>query len=238
MTVQRIVLVHGSVRNGEASWIEQRPLAGEFELTVLNRPGFAPGPPADRVDFVEHAAWVAERLQPGDHLCGHSYGGVVSLYAAASAAPASLTVIEPPAFGLAAGNAVVDAFVRRLKRLWAEGPRAPRAFLIAFWAEMGRVVDLPDPLPPEQDQGARTLMVERGPWEADPPLDALRASPFPKLVVSGGWSAPFDAVCDVLEDRLDAERAVLPGKGHSPQSLGAPYNEVLADFVRRAGAAA
>jgi hypothetical protein len=79
-------------------------------------------------------------------------------------------------------------------------------------------------------------MVERGPWEARPPLDELRASPFPKLVVSGGWSAAFDAVCDVLEQRLDAERAVLPGKGHNPQLLGAPFNELLTDFVRRASA--
>jgi pimeloyl-ACP methyl ester carboxylesterase len=236
--MQRIVFVHGSVGNGDASWAAQRPLADEFELVVLNRPGFPPGPPVDRVDFEEHAAWLAERLRPGDHLCGHSYGGVVSLYAAAQAPePASLTVVEPPAFGLAAGNPVVDDYVARLKRLWADGPREPRAFLAAFQREVaGREVALPDPLPPAQHQGAQILMVERGPWEASPPLDELRAAPFPKLVVSGGWSEPFDAVCDVLEERLDAERAVLPGMGHSPQLLGPPFNEVLVDFVRRAEA--
>ena len=38
---------------------------------------------------------------------------------------------------------------------------------------------------------------------------------------------------DVLEARLDAERAVLPGAGHSiPRAPG--YNDVLADFVERA----
>jgi len=234
--VRRIVFVHGSVRNGEASWVEQRPLAEDFDLAVLNRPGFPPGPGVGRVDFEEHAAWVAERLRPGDHLCGHSYGGVISLYAAARAAGlASLTVIEPPAFGVAAGNPDVDEFVGRLKRLWTDGPREPRAFLIGFWAEVaGRAVDPPDPLPPEQYQGAKTLMIERGPWEAMPPLADLRSAPFPKLVVSGGWSASFDAVCDVLEERLDAERAVLPGMGHAPQNLGPPFNDVLADFVQRA----
>ncbi|HET7129160.1 MAG TPA: alpha/beta hydrolase [Gaiellaceae bacterium] len=232
----RIVFVHGSVGNGAAAWVEQRPLADAFELVVLNRPGFPPGPPVERVDFEEHAAWVADRMRPGDHLCGHSYGGVISLYAAAQAyEPASLTVVEPPAFGLAAGAPAADALTSRLKHLWSDGPREPRAFLAAFYAEVaGREVSLPDPLPPEQYQGAQTLMVERGPWEAKPPLDDLRAAPFPKLVVSGGWNAAFDAVCDVLEQRLDAERAVLPGMGHNPQLVGSRFNDVLTAFVRRA----
>jgi len=234
--MQRIVFVHGSVGNGDAAWVEQRPLAGDFDLVVLNRPGFPPGPLADRVDFEEHAAWVAEQMRPGDHLCGHSYGGVVSLYAAAQApAPASLTVVEPPAFGVAAGVPAAEEFSTRLKRLWSEGPREPRAFLAAFYAEVaGREVTLPDPLPAEQHQGAQILMIERGPWEARPPLDDLRAARFPKLVVSGGWSPAFDAVCDVLEQKLGAERAVLRGMGHNPQLLGEPFNEVLTSFVRRA----
>jgi pimeloyl-ACP methyl ester carboxylesterase len=78
------------------------------------------------------------------------------------------------------------------------------------------------------------LQVERYPWEAQPPLDELAATPFPKLVVSGGHSAAFDAVCDVLVERLDAERAVLPGAGHSVQRLGEPFNELLAAFVEQA----
>ena len=95
--MERIVFVHGSVGNGE-SWAKQRVLADRFELLIVNRPGFPPGPLVDRIDFEEHARWVAAQLRPGDHLCGHSYGGVVSLYAAAQApALASLTVVEPPA---------------------------------------------------------------------------------------------------------------------------------------------
>jgi pimeloyl-ACP methyl ester carboxylesterase len=230
----RLVLVHGSVGNGDSSWAAQRPLAEELELVVPNRPGFPPGPRVDRVDFEEHARWLVERLRPGDHLCGHSYGGVVSLYAAARVELAGLTVVEPPAFGLAAGAPAVDELVARLSRLWADGPREPRAFLAAFYAEVaGREVDLPDPLPPATEQGARTLMVERGPWEARPPLAELASAPFPKLVVSGGWSPAFDAVCDVLEQRLPAERVTLAGMGHNPQLLGAPFNEALLAFVQR-----
>ena len=77
-------------------------------------------------------------------------------------------------------------------------------------------------------------MVERPPSEAVIPFDELAGTPFPKLVVSGGHSAAFDAVCDVLEERLGAERAVLPGAGHSVQRLGEPFNELLASFVERA----
>lgn len=227
--------MHGSVRNGDASWVAQRPLADEFELVVLNRPGFPPNPPVERVDFEEHAAWLVERVRPGDHLVGHSYGGVVSLHAAVRVPLGSLTVVEPPAFAIAGGRPQVDDFVERLRSLWANGPREPRAFLREFYAAVaGRSFELPDPLPPDLRQGAETLMVERGPWEARPPLDELAAAPFPKLVVSGGWSAAFDAVCDVLEERLDAERAVLPGMGHNPQLLGGRFNDLLRAFARSA----
>src|SRR5205823_11805389 len=92
--------------------------------------------------------------------------------------------------------------------------------------------------PPAPPQGARTLMVERSPAEAVIPFDELARAPFPKLVVSGAHSAAFDAVCDVLEERLGAERAVLSGAGHSVQRVGAPFNELLAHFVERAEAQA
>ncbi len=79
------------------------------------------------------------------------------------------------------------------------------------------------------------LMRERGPWEAGIPLDELAAAPFPKLVVSGAHSAAFDAVCDVLERRLPAERASLPGAGHNVQRAPG-FNDVLARFLERADA--
>jgi hypothetical protein len=73
-------------------------------------------------------------------------------------------------------------------------------------------------------------MVERLPSEADPPLEELVRAPFPKLVVSGGHSAAFDAVCDVLEERLGAERAELSGAAHNAQQAPG-FNERLAAFL-------
>jgi pimeloyl-ACP methyl ester carboxylesterase len=52
--------------------------------------------------------------------------------------------------------------------------------------------------------------------------------------VSGAHDGAFEAVCDVLEARLQAERAVIPGAGHGVQRTGAPFNERLEAFLRAA----
>jgi pimeloyl-ACP methyl ester carboxylesterase len=234
--VERLVLVHGSVVNGDLTWRSQAPLAERFELVVLNRPGFPPGLPVERVDFETDSALVAELLRPGDHLVGHSYGGVISLLAAARKpeALASLTVIEPPATRVAAGDAAVDAFAAGAEELWANGPRDdPEAFLNMFLVAVGSDFHPPSPLPPELEQCAVALVRERLPTEADIPLAALAAAPFPKLVVSGAHHPAFDAICDALERELRAERVVLPGHGHSVQRHP-EFNAVLTDFVERA----
>ena len=233
--MQRLVLVHGSVLNGAATWRRQRELADRYELVVLERPGFPPGPPVERVDFEEHAVWVCGRLEPGDDLCGHSYGGVVALLAAAAFPKLrSLTVIEPPAARVARGHPAADAFAAGGIELWSRGPSEPEAFLRTFLAAVGSAFEPPSPLPPNLEQGAQALMVERGPWEAEIPLAELRAAPFAKLVVSGAHHPAFNAICDVLERELGAERAVLPGAGHSAQAAPG-FNEALVAFLERAG---
>jgi hypothetical protein len=58
--VERLVFVHGSVRNGDAAWAAQRTLADHYELVVLNRPGYPPNRPEERIDF-EGAGVVGRR---------------------------------------------------------------------------------------------------------------------------------------------------------------------------------
>ena len=236
--VERIVLVHGSVVGGRATWREQRrSVTEEAELVVLERPGFPPGP-LEAVDFEPHAEWVAERLEEGDHLVGHSYGGVVTLLAAAEVGDrlASLTVLEPPCTRVALDDPVVAEFARAGADLYASGARLdPETFLRTFLAAVGSDFDPPSPLPPALEQGARALAVERGPWEADIPLTALAGTPFAKLVVSGAHLDAFDVICDVLERELRAERIVLPGYGHAVQRHP-DFNDRLANFVERASA--
>jgi pimeloyl-ACP methyl ester carboxylesterase len=228
-----VLLVHGAVADGRATWREQRPLAERWTLTVPDRPGFGENPPVERVDFDVDAPLVAELLADGAHLVGHSYGGVISLLASARRPEAvwSLTVVEPPAFGVARGNPEVDELVERLREHWRSGPRDAEAFLRGFLRLVGSATDPPSPLPPPLQRGAEMLLVERGPWEAEIPLDELAGASFPKLVVSGAHDPAFDAVCDVLEQWLSAERAVIPGAGHSVQRTGAPFNERLEEFL-------
>src|SRR6478736_4913754 len=116
----RIVFVHGSVMGGRPTWSGQRALADRFELELLERPGFPPNPPVDHVDFEEHAVLVADALEEGAHLVGHSYGGVISLLAAADAPERvrSLTVIEPPCTKVAAGDPDADPFTQEGIEWW------------------------------------------------------------------------------------------------------------------------
>ena len=227
----RAVLVHGSVGNGPATFSALGPLEERFDVVVPNRGGYPPGPALERIDFEEQAVELAPLLEDGAHLVGHSYGGVISLLIAARYPKRvrSLTVSEPPAFGVARGNPDVEQLVAGLNEFFAAGPYEPSEYLRGFLASVGSELRLPEPLPPALEQGARAAMVERPPWEAEIPLDELAAAPFPKLVISGGHHAAFDAVCDVLEERLGADRAVLPGAGHSvPRAPG--YAERLLEF--------
>lgn len=229
--MERLVLVHGSVTNGATTWGAQQRLHESYDLVVLERPGFPPGPPVEQVDFDEHADWVAARLRPGDHLVGHSYGGVIVLLAAARFSElASLAVLEPPCLDIARGDPGVEAFILGARALWENGPDDPETFLRAFLRAVGSEYEPPSPLPPALLQGTRMLMVERPPWEAAIPVLELRGLFFPKLVVSGGHLPAFETVCDVLRRELGAERAVVPGAGHAIQRAPG-FNERLLAFL-------
>jgi pimeloyl-ACP methyl ester carboxylesterase len=232
------VFVHGSFGRGEKTWKAQRPLADSYRLLLVDRRGFGGSPAAGRVDFERDAEDVAGLLDGGAHLVGQSYGGVVSLLAAARSRDVvrSLTVIEPPALGLVRGDPTVEEFVARVQQ-GREGAADPsdyrRRFLEAFGFDAR-----PEELAGVELEAARSSWHERPPWEAQIPFDELRG--LPVLVVRGDWKqappraqqvgrAALHAVCDVLERELDADSATLGG-AHNPQLLGAPFNERLLAF--------
>ena len=224
----RLVLVHGSVTSGSVTWAAQRSLADRFELMIVERPGYAPNPPLPAIDFEIQAAELAAVLEPGDHLVGHSYGGVICLLAAVRAPLGSLTVIEPPALSVARGHPAVEDFLQGVSR----APRDPRGYLEHFLPLVGSRLNLPDPLPPQLDAAAKAALVERSPHEAEIPLDDLAAERFAKLVVSGAHNTAFDAICDILEQRIGAERAVVAGAGHGIPRVP-EFNDVLTRFLAR-----
>ena len=234
------VFVHGSFGWGEETWREQRPLADDYRLLLVDRRGFGASPPDGRVDFERDADDVADLLSDGAQLVGHSYGGVVSLLAAARRPEAvrSLVLIEPPAFGVARGDPAVEALIGNIEAAGCttESPSEYRARFLRGFGFPAQAT----PLEGRVLEAARASMTERPPWEAEIPLDELAAARLRVLLVQGDWcpapdsarglaGAAFRAVCDVLDARLDSERAILPAS-HNPQKLGSVFNARLRTF--------
>lgn len=232
------VFVHGSFGWGEETWREQRPLADDYTLLLVDRRGFGTSPANGRVDFERDADDVTDLLADGAHLVGHSYGGVVSLLAAARRPDAvrSLVLIEPPAFGLARGDAAVEELIRNIGAA-AAATQDPSEYRAAFLRGFGFPAQA-NPLEGQTLDAARASMTERPPWEAEIPFDDLAG--LRVLLVQGDWcpapdsararaGAAFRAVCDVLDERLQPERAVFPA-AHNPQKLGTIFNDRLRAF--------
>ena len=234
-----VLFIHGSVVGADLTWRKQRDLADRWRLLLANRPGFGSSPALPRGDFEAEAPLFAELLGGGAHLVGHSYGAVIALYAAAlrPASVRSLTVSEPGALRLAAGTPVIDELIANGEVLYGDPDSIPaEAFLRLFRSGVGSSHETPGELPDSLARGVELLKSERPPWEAEVPIADLAAAPFPKLVVSGGHSEAFDAVCDALAERIGAERAEITGRGHTIPATGEPYNRRLRGFLGAAEA--
>lgn len=232
-----VVLVHGSLATGAQEWEAQRPLADEgFGLTVVDRRGYGRSPAAPGEDFTVDASDIAALLGDGAHVVGHSYGGLGALLAAAHRPEAiySLTLLEPAVMTCGLDEPAWSSFVDSLRDFWRDGTRSDHEWVVEFLVAVGSD---PSEFPPEFLAEAATsaplLRNGRPPFDAELPLDAIRAARYPKLVVSGGHHAGFDAMCLDLADRIGADSAVIEGAGHEIQLTGSPLNELLADLWRR-----
>jgi hypothetical protein len=108
----------------------------------------------------------------------------------------------------------------------------PRVVLLHGGALVGGKTPIPDELPSVLADGVRAVRAVRIlPWEVELPLDELAAVPFPKLVISGNHHPAFEAVCDVLAERLGAQREWVSGAGHSIPHAGAAFNQTLEAFL-------
>ena len=229
-TGTRVVLVHGSLATGGEEWQAQRPLADEgFRLLVPDRRGYGKSPVAEGEDFLRDADDIAELMGDSAHLVGHSYGGLGVLFAAARRPDATLSValLEPGAFALGQDHPAARALVDEVRGLWDQN-LPDEDWVIRFLKAVGSD---PDALPPELITAAVPLVPVlrhgRPIWQSDLPLAELAAATFPKLVVSGGHSAGFEAICDDLAERIGALRAIAGGAGHEVQFTGRPLNDLL-----------
>ena len=233
-----VVLVHGSLATGIEEWQEQRPLANEgFRLLVLDRRGYGRSPRADGEDFRADAEDVAGLMGDGAHLVGHSYGGLGALVAAARRPEAtlSLTLLEPGAVGLGQHDPAARGLAEEIQRLWRQD-LPDDVWVVRFLKTVGSD---PDEFPPDFLRVALPLvpLIRRGrpPWPSDLPLAELSRLSFPKLVVSGGHHAGFDAICDDLAGQIQASRIVIAGAGHEVQFTGRPLNDALLALWRQSG---
>ena len=232
-----VVLAHGSLATAAEEWEVQRPLADEgYRLLAPDRRGYGRSPAANGEDFLRDAEDIATLVGNGAHLVGHSYGGLGVLFAAARRPEAtlSLALLEPAAFALGQHHPAGRALVDEVRRMWDQDiPDEP--WVTGFLRAVGSD---PDQFPPDFLAAALPLVPvvrrARPGWYPDLPLEELAAAPFPKLVVSGGHSVGFDAICDDLAERIGASRAVVAGAGHEIQFAGSAINDVLLGLWRSA----
>jgi pimeloyl-ACP methyl ester carboxylesterase len=228
---ERVVLLHGSnVPDPARIWQAQRPLGQLYELVVVDRRGFGLSPVARRLTWESECADLLALVGVRAHLVGHSYGGVLALLLAGRYPERvrSLVAIEPPAFGLALDDPAVAASVARLAPVHATGPDlTPEEFLRRFVAALGEELPADFAIEPAHRKGVNATRLAPDPATAPIAVEPLAAARFPKLIASGTWTPEMEATCDRVAALIGAERAVFPGTGHSPQQLGAPFNDRL-----------
>lgn len=242
----RVVLVHGgaqgSPRAGEVNFATQKSLAERgWQLLVPDRPGHGKSPEPGRPDDAElDGALVAELLEDGAHLVGHSFGGAVALAAAVKRPEAvrSLTVIEPAMQALATSDPAVRRFLFSLvmTRLFSlsAASRAKRALkLIGIPVEMVGGTD-----PAMLKRLGKSLGRVRIPGKATlaRELGELKRARIPLLVVTGGWSPAFEASSDVVAAAGGGRRAVVKSPHHFPQLVSDEFNQILEAFMKESDA--
>lgn len=238
----RVVMVHGGAQGsaaaGERNFAAQQPLADRFQLIVPDRPGHGRSPDPGRPDDAEaDGAWVAELLEDGAHLVGHSFGGAVALSAAARRPQAvrSLTLIEPAMHKLADG----DPRVRR----FGLGMMTAMLFSLSAASRAKKVMEhlgIPAEIraaagPQELERLGKSLGRLRPPSKPvlARQLATIKQADVALLVVSGGWSDAFEATCDVVAATGGGQHIVVKCPHHFPQWMGSDFNALLTEFIGR-----
>ena len=244
-----VIFVHGSMSTGMETFAGQKPLADAYRLILLDRRGYGGSPFTRCSDYDVDALDIVDLLEHPAHLVGHSYGAVACLVAASMQPEKirSLTVIEPPAFGLVRGQEPVEKAIENQRAAYAMSD--PVDFYFAF---TGHPPEKPRPeanFSAVEIEGIRTAMHQRAAWEAEVKLAPISAAPFPKLVASGGRKHLTEeqrqspsarallAVCDLLTERLGSQRAMFDKAAHSPQiEMTQLFNFRLRAFLQDASA--
>ena len=239
-----VVMVHGSAQGsrvgGNRHFSRQERLVEHgWRIVVPDRPGHGQSPSPGRPDDAQaDGALVADLLEDGAHLVGHSFGGCVAL-AAASLRPSavrSLTLIEPAMMPLAIDTTPVREFVGKLSECMREGS-GPADAAIGF----ARLIRIPDEIRGGSDRVELDRMGEAlaqlklpTPPQLDEQLATVRAAGIPLMVVEGGWNPAFGAVADRVAERGGGTHVVIRSEHHFPQLVSDDFNERLRGFMTAA----
>ena len=208
-TILPAVFLHGSGTAGRANWPAQQGVPEERRCVFVER--LARGDNPDEV-----AAWVLENAPPRFHLVGHSYGGVTALLLATRHPEqvASLTLIDPAAFGISAEGPHTRAHMDALSPVFDRADD-PAVSDLEFSAMFAAASGLPAPNVPEERRAvlAAHLRAIRPPWTLD--VDPTVPQRISTLVIVGDSDEMYAEVADVLRAQ---GATVVPrsGLGHRP----------------------
>ncbi|HEX2281390.1 MAG TPA: alpha/beta hydrolase [Thermomicrobiales bacterium] len=229
-----VVLVHGGMTDGPLAWFAQKPLAERWTVRVVDRAGYGKSSElsaGEDVEFDASRLVAALRGATPVHLVGHSSGAIVALLVAAAAPEAvrSLVIVEPPAYRFM-NDAEVQHLADAGDELWGQTLLSDGEWLMRFFEVYGEdppSTDITQLLEPHVSAFRKFV---RRPWDIALPIERLRRAEVPTLVISGGHDAAFERLNDHVAAVLGARRAVVEGAGHEVQTVGQPFNDVLAGF--------
>jgi pimeloyl-ACP methyl ester carboxylesterase len=233
-----IVFVHGGAFGGLDAWQTQLPLAQRWRLVIVSRLNYGRSAAGTPEDYLQDGRLIGELLEEfdgGAHLVAQSYGTLGAMEAALRhpGRVLSLTMIESAASAVARGRPAVDRYEQQMRELIAAPPESAADYFRALFAVIDPATTYPDPLP-----GSLVSYAEmarhgtRWPWEAEVDVAALRATPFSKLVISGGQRQMFEDISDALAEQVAGERLIVPG-GHGTQNTGSAFNAALERFLNQ-----
>jgi pimeloyl-ACP methyl ester carboxylesterase len=254
-TGPEVLLVHGGVQGGigggPVNFGGQRPLAERgWRLNLVDRPGFGASPSRGPDNMEADGELIAALLGNRSHLIGHSFGGAVSLLAAARrpAAVASLILIEPALQAMVGTDAesMADPDVQAGTRIVVDAllvAETPADFALAFAQRLGNgATGGPNPpaaglaADPDRAHNLGCSLLQARMATPEVLIGAARAvvaAQLPVLVISGGYTPNQDSIGRALARMLAGRHVIVPAPNHFVQEANPDeFNDVVDAFMR------